>query len=149
MNELYSNTKLKERLYECVANIFLTPEDFAFNLKQKSLIKTPKSIPQKPAHYFQVQKELHDLGNYKFTESMMNFYQTITFVMAHELFFHPLVKAYAKKIYLEKVKVSTRPKTNLDSDDNESKIDIYKPDYCVKRIKNKPFTQFKGKGVFN
>jgi len=131
-------------LSDCLSSIFITAEDFAYNLKHNNLIKTPKSIPQKPAHYFQVQKELFEFGNNKFTDSMMSFFQTITFLMAYELFFHPLVKAFAKKIYLEKVKISTRPKTKPDSE-NDVKIDIYKPDYCVKRIKNRPFTQFKGK----
>jgi len=75
-------------------------------------------------------------------EDLMSFYKTITFLMAYELYFHPLVKAFSRRIYLEKVKISTRPKIRATVD-LASKIDIYKPDYCVKRIKNRPFTQFK------
>ena len=146
INEVYSNESLKETLLECVSEIFLTPEDFAFNLKHNNLIRSPKQISQKPAHYFSIKKELLEVENTNSTYNIMNFFQTITFLMAHELYYHPLVRAFARRIYLEKVKVSTRPKAqdSLQAEASQSKIDIYKPDYCVKRIKNRPFTQFKG-----
>ena len=145
VNEVYSNESLKDTLLECVSEIFLTPEDFAFNLKHNNLVRSPKQISQKPAHYFTIKKEYLEVENTS-TYNIMNFFQTITFLMAHELFYHPLVRAFARRIYLEKVKVSTRPKAqdSLQTETSQSKIDIYKPDYCVKRIKNRPFTQFKG-----
>lgn len=142
LNEVYADSALKDFMFECISEIFLTPEDFAFNLKNNKLIKTPKSLPQKPVHYYLTKKNNVLIENSKFTDTMMNFFQTITFLMAYELFFHPLVKAFARRIYLEKVKISTQPKERNSTDG--PRIDIYKPDFCVKRIKNRPFSQFKG-----
>lgn len=145
MHDLYTNKELKEALSACVAEIFLTPEDFAFNLKHNNLVRVPKPIHQRPGDYYKSKKGLlQGEGENKFTGNMMSFFQTVTFLMAYELYFHPLVKAFARRIYHEKVKISTRPKP-APEDDVTTKIDIYEPDYLVKRIKNRPFTQFKGK----
>ena len=144
MHNLYANKELKEAISACVAEIFLTPDDFAFNLKHNNLLRVPKSIPQRPADYYKSKKNLIQMEDgSQFTGNMMSFFQTVTFLMAYELYFHPLVKAFVRRIYHEKVKISTRPKPTSNEDVAE-KIDIYQPDYCVKRIKNRPFTQFKG-----
>lgn len=143
INEVYANSDLKDVFFEYLSEIFITPEDFAYNLRHNKLIKIPKKVPMKPSSYFQAKKNTSGFSESKFMEDLMSFYKTITFLMAYELYFHPLVKAFSRRIYLEKVKISTRPKTRTTID-LASKIDIYKPDYCVKRIKNRPFTQFKG-----
>lgn len=147
INEVYADSELRNVFFECLSEIFVTPEDFAYNLKNNNLIKIPKKVPIKPSNYFQSKKATSDLSTSKFMEDLMSFYKTITFMMAYELYFHPLVKAFSRRIYLEKVKISTRPKARATVD-LDAKIDIYKPDYCVKRIKNRPFTQFKGKLFF-
>ena len=121
----------------------MTPEDFAYNLKHSKSIKVPKKISLTPTQYFEARKATSGIPDSPYMENLLIFFKTITFITAHELFFHPLVKAFSRRIYLEKVKISTRPKVRPTTD-IASKIDIYKPDYCVKRIKNRPFTQFKG-----
>lgn len=142
MLDFYANKELKEAISVCISEIFLTPEDFAFNLKHNNLIRVPKSIHQRPADYFKTKRNLIQFEeNNEFTGNMMSFFQTVTFLMAHELYFHPLVKAFSRRIYHEKVKISTRPKP---TEDIAQKVDIYQPEYCVKRIRNRPFNQFKG-----
>jgi hypothetical protein len=62
-------------------------------------------------------------------------------MVAYELFCYPSLRSEMKRSFLEKAKISTQPKRG---DLHASRINIYNPNYIVKRIKNKPLSKIYG-----
>ena len=127
---------LRNKFQTCISEAFLTVKEFYENLRNKRPLCVAKIIQQSPQSYYSSLTQ-GDL------ENLLEFYQAVSTLVAYDLFYYPPLRAILRKIFLEKVKLSTQPKIVSDSPDDPG-IHMYNPNYCVKRIRNRPFVKFRG-----
>ena len=57
--------------------------------------------------------------------------------MANDIFYHPCIRNWVRKFYIEKVTITTEPTSKGRKD-----LDVTNPNYLVKRIQRRPIGQF-------
>lgn len=132
------SSPLKVKYETCIKDVFISLNEFYDNLRTKKQTTIPNLIQETPLRYYTTLSEDKP-------ENMLAFYQAVSTLVAYDLFYYPPLRALLRKIFLEKAKISTQPRKGDTPDDPG--IHIYNPNYCVKRIKNRPFSKFKGNSI--
>jgi len=127
--------EIKQKFDHFCSRYLITPDQFAMNLHENKQRFAPPMI----------EELLTDVANRNYVdESIPKLSSPETFLtqlcdyVAQLLFRHPMIRKIVRRMYFEKVLVSTEPTPKGRN------IDMYNINYCVKRIEGRSINQFRG-----
>lgn len=133
----YVKPEFKVKFDDFAKQHLLAPEELAENLHEGKILHSPPYIEElltESTHKRYVDETIPKLSN---PESFLT--QLCDYV-AHDLFYHPIIRKVVYRQYFEKVLLSTEP-----TQKGKKELDIYNINYCIKRIDGRPLKDLEGK----
>jgi len=136
LRRLFAQEAIQVKLDQIAKIAGLSADQLIENLQIDSgakLIHIPRYVNSTPEKVIDEYRNPSNVLTIDTLSTMMNLCK----YMANDLFYHPCIRYWARKLYLEKVTVSTEP-TNKGKKD----LDVTSPNYIVKRIFRRPIGVF-------